>query len=314
MTRSALLVTALIALTGCTPAGDATPPAEAVSAAEPAPARLPLPDYFDCLREHGGIVIAAHRGGPAPGYPENAIETMQYNFEHGVRVFEIDVAETRDGVLTLMHDDRLNRTTTGRGYVSDIRWEDLSGLSLVDNDGRRTDFSPPKLTDALIWARNTGAILELDRKKTTSFANIAKAVYAAGAEENIIMISYTDDEAADIAAIDPDFMLTASARGGRDIAALEARGVDARRLIGWTGTARPDAAAWDRNARNDVESAFGTLGRSGERLDDIYLADGDGSEFQDLAEDGLVLLATDRPLEAATAMRADDVGIEACGR
>ena len=142
---------------------------------------------------------------------------------------------------------------------------------------------------------------------------MAKAVYAAGAEENIIMISYTDDEAAEIAAIDPHFMMTASARGGRDIAALEARGVDSRRLIAWTGTGRPDAAAWDRNARNDVESAFGTLGRSGERLDDIYLADGNGSEFQDLADDGLVMLATDRPLEAAEAMTADDTAIAACG-
>ncbi|QSR23348.1 glycerophosphodiester phosphodiesterase [Hyphomonas sp. KY3] len=274
---------------------------------------MPLPDYFDCLRENGGVVIAAHRGGPAPGYPENAIETMQFNFDKGVRVFEIDVAETRDGVLTLMHDDRLNRTTTGRGYVSDISWEELSGLTLVDNDDGHTRFSPPKLTDALIWARNSGAILELDRKKTTSFANMAKAVYAAGAEENVIMISYNDDEAAEIAAIDPQFMMTASARGGRDIAALEARGVDSRRLIAWTGTGRPDAAAWDRNARNDVESAFGTLGRSGERLDDIYLADGNGSEFQDLADDGLVMLATDRPLEAAAAMTADDTAIAACG-
>jgi glycerophosphoryl diester phosphodiesterase len=314
MNHSALLVIALILLSGCGPSSDAPQSSAAMPATTDVEARLPLPEYFDCLRENGGVVIAAHRGGPADGYPENAIETMQYNFDHGVRVFEIDIAETRDGVLTLMHDDRLNRTTTGRGYVSDISWEDLSGLTLVDNSGQRTRYAPPKLTDALIWARNTGAILELDRKKTTSFANIAEAVYAAGAEENIIMISYNDDEAAEIAAIDPAFMMTASVRGGRDISVLEARGVDSRRLIGWTGTDRPDAAAWDRNARNDVESAFGTLGRSGERLDDIYLADGDGSEFQDLAEDGLVMLATDRPLEAAEAMTADDVAIKACGR
>ncbi|MEP0313293.1 MAG: glycerophosphodiester phosphodiesterase family protein [Hyphomonas sp.] len=314
MNHSALLVVALILLSGCGPSSDVPQSSAAMPATANGDARLPLPEYFDCLRENGGVVIAAHRGGPADGYPENAIETMQYNFDHGVRVFEIDIAETRDGVLTLMHDDRLNRTTTGRGYVSDISWEDLSSLTLVDNSGQRTRYAPPKLTDALIWARNTGAILELDRKKTTSFANIAEAVYAAGAEENIIMISYNDDEAAEIAAIDPAFMMTASVRGGRDISALEARGVDSRRLIGWTGTDRPDAAAWDRNARNDVESAFGTLGRSGERLDDIYLADGNGSEFQDLAEDGLVMLATDRPLEAAEAMTADDIAIEACGR
>lgn len=314
MTRSALLVTALIILAGCEPSTDVAPQTDVSAVAGSNIERLPLPEYFDCLRENRGIVIAAHRGGPAPGYPENAIETMQYNFDRGVRVFEVDVAETRDGVLTLMHDDRLNRTTTARGYVSDISWEELSGVSLVDNDGRRTDFSPPKLTDALIWARNTGAILELDRKKTTSFSNIAEAVYAADAEESIIMISYNDDEAAEIAAIDPAFMMTASVRGGRDISALEARGVDSSRLIGWTGTERPDAAAWDRNAMNDVESAFGTLGRAGDRLDDIYLADGDGSEFQDLADDGLVMLATDRPLEAAEAMTSDDTAISACGR
>lgn len=314
MTRSALLVTALIILAGCEPSTDVAPQTDVSAVAASDIERLPLPEYFDCLRENRGIVIAAHRGGPAPGYPENAIETMQYNFDRGVRVFEVDVAETRDGVLTLMHDDRLNRTTTARGYVSDISWEELSGVSLVDNDGRRTNYSPPKLTDALIWARNTGAILELDRKKTTSFSNIAEAVYAAEAEESIIMISYNDDEAAEIAAIDPAFMMTASVRGGRDISALEARGVDSSRLIGWTGTERPDAAAWDRNAMNEVESAFGTLGRAGDRLDDIYLADGDGSEFQDLADDGLVMLATDRPLEAAEAMTSDDTAISACGR
>ncbi|RAN32916.1 glycerophosphodiester phosphodiesterase family protein [Hyphomonas pacifica] len=305
----AIPLTALMLLVGCNPAETTLGTASTERAQV---RRMPLPAYFDCLRENKGIVIAAHRGGPARGYPENAIETMQYNFDHGVRVFEIDIAETRDGVLTLMHDDRLNRTSTGRGYVSDISWSDMSGLKLVDNDGQRTDFSPPKLTDALLWATETGAILELDRKKTTSFRNIADAVYAADAEENMIFISYTDDEAAEIASIDPEFMMTASVRGGRDIAALEARGVDPEHLIGWTGTDRPDEAAWHRNALNEVESAFGTLGRAGERLDDQYMADGNGSEYQDLADMGLVMLATDRPLDAAEAMTSDDVGRSAC--
>ena len=313
----AILLPALLLLAGCGPvdtenSGSSSQNTKGTERAQVR--RMPLPAYFDCLRENNGVVIAAHRGGPAAGYPENAIETMQYNFDHGVRVFEIDIAETRDGVLTLMHDDRLNRTSTGRGYVSDISWSDMSGLKLVDNDGQQTDFSPPKLTDALLWAKETGAILELDRKKTTSFGNIAKAVYAADAAQNVIFISYTDDEAAEIASIDPDFMMTASVRGGRDIAALEARGVDPEHLIGWTGTDRPDDAAWHRNALNDVESAFGTLGRAGERLDDQYMADGNGSEYQDLADKGLVMLATDRPLDAAEAMTSDDVARSACER
>lgn len=306
----------LIMLVSCSPSE--TPPKEQaptnISAGSSAAHQvlMPLPDYFDCLRESGGTVIAAHRGGPAPGYPENALETMQYNFEHGVGVFEIDVTETRDGMLTLMHDRKLGRTTNGRGFVSETDWARMSTLKLVDNQGKRTRFSPPILADVLVWARTHGAILELDLKEKSGLAKIADAVHAADAVGNVIFISYSDQEAAHIASLDPDFMMTASARGGRDIKRLEALGVDRRHLIAWTGTTRPDEAAWDRNARNKVESAFGTLGPPGDRLDDTYLADGNGSEFQDLADMGLVILATDRPVEAAAAMTADDIARNAC--
>ena len=289
-------------------------PGETAASAATEAAALPLPQYFDCLRENGGMAIAAHRGGPDKGYPENAIETFQHGFDAGIRVFEIDVAETRDGVLTLMHDDRLNRTSTGRGYVSDTDWETMSGLELEDNDGQRTGFNPPKFSDVLLWAKKTGAVMELDKKPTTSFRNIAAAVKAAGAEENVIFVTYNDDQAAEVAAIDPDFMMTASAFGDRDVAKLQGRGVNAKRLIGWTGTERPDRAAWARLEQVGVEPAFGTLGRKGERLDDQYLADGDASEYDDLARDGLVLLATDEPYRVVDLIRADDVGREACGR
>jgi glycerophosphoryl diester phosphodiesterase len=312
MKRFAFSVMAL-ALTACGAAQ--TPPQETggETATISSPA-LPLPEYFDCLRKNKGMVIAAHRGGPDTGFPENAIETFQHGFDKGIRVFEIDVAETKDGVLTLMHDDRLNRTTTGSGYVSDTDWETMSGLELEDNDGRRTGFHPPKLTDALLWAKQTGAVLELDKKPTTSFRNIAAAVKAADAAEHVIFISYNDDQAAEIAAINPDLMMTATAYGDRDVAKLERRGVDRTRLIGWTGTDQPKPAAWARLEQVGVEPAFGTLGRKGERLDDLYLADGDASEYDAMAADGLVLLATDEPYRVADMITADDAGREACGR
>lgn len=279
----------------------------------PTPAITDLPAYFDCVREAGGALIAAHRGGPTDGYPENALQTLEYGVSQGIRIFEIDVAESRDGMLTLMHDRRLNRTTTGDGYVADTDWPDMSRLRLVDNNGTITAFNPPKLSDVLLWAKESGAILELDRKNTTNFANIISAVEAAGAENNVILISYDDDEAATIARLGPRLMLTASARGGRDIAALEARGIDRTRLIAWTGTRAADEAAWQRLRAEGVEPAFGTLGRPGDRLDDVYWADDDGREYDALISDGLTLLATDTPYRAAAAMRADDVARESCG-
>ena len=165
--------------------------------------RAKLPEFFDCVREAGGLLIAAHRGGPAPGFPENAIETLKQSRAAGLIVFEIDIGETRDGVLFLMHDDRLGRTTNGDGYVSDTSWDVMSGLKLKDPAGTETAFSPVKLTDALLWAKTSGAILELDRKETTSFRNVAAAVKSAGAEDHVIYITYNDEQASEVAKAAP---------------------------------------------------------------------------------------------------------------
>lgn len=272
-----------------------------------------LPGLFDCVREEGGVLIAAHRGGPAPGYPENAIETLQNALNAGIRVFEIDVATSQDGVLYLMHDRSLRRTTGYDGEVADTDWSIVSGLRLRDNARKRTDFHPPKLTDVLVWAKQNGAILELDKKQTSSFRDIISAIRAAGAENNVIMISYNDSQAAQIARLAPNLMMTTSVRSADHQRELEADGVRAENLIAWMGTNRPNPRAFQAVGRRGLESAFGTLGRKGERLDDQYLADGDASEYQDLVDGGLTLIATDEPFEVADQLSADDRAWERCG-
>lgn len=260
-----------------------------------------LTGLFDCVREEGGILLAAHRGGPAPGYPENALETLDHALANAAFVMEVDIAESRDGVLFLMHDRTLGRTTSGSGAVADTDWDEISTLRLVDNEGTVTGFHPPRLDAALDWAVRNDAILELDRKETTSFRNIIEAVREAGAEANVILITYKDEEAWQVARLAPEMMMTAGMGGLDHEAQLLGGGIDPDRLIAWTGTSRPSPGKWKGLASKGIESAFGTLGRPGERLDDEYWADGDPSEYSDLARDGLTLLATDVPYRLARA-------------
>ncbi len=271
-----------------------------------------LPTFFDCVREEGGTLVASHRGGPAPGYPENALQTLSHALDAGIVVHEIDVAESRDGVLFLMHDRTLGRTTTGSVFVADTDWAVIETLNLKDNDGQVTDFTAPKLSDVLLWARRTGAIVELDKKDTTSFRNIVSHVRAAEAEDHVILISYNDKQAIEIAGLAPDLMMTASVNSRSHQEELEAAGVDFDNVIAWTGTSRPNDRAWAALGRRGIESAFGTLGRSGERLDDQYIADGDLSEYQDMVDGGLTLLATDEAYRVADYLSADERAIEAC--
>ena len=322
VTASALLGLAL-ALSACAaetpePAASGTTTEASTETAGPAPqpqSTVPPPVYaeafdlpavFDCVRESGGMLVAAHRGGPAIGYAENSLETLQHAFAEGIPVMEIDVAETRDGVLFLMHDRTLGRTSTGQGAVADTDFKDIAMLNLKDINGDVTSQHPPKFTDVLLWANQYGAILEIDRKETTSFRNLIAAIRAAHAENNVIMITYNDDEAKQVAKLAPELMMTAGIGGKDHEAEMIAGGIDPTRLIVWGGTEKPSYGKWKALNRKGIESAFGTLGRPETSLDGQFWADGDASEYDDLAAEGLTMVATDEPYRVTAAISADD--------
>lgn len=69
----------------------------------------------------------AHRG--ASGYyPENTMLSFEKAIELGCSGIETDVQMTKDGVLVLIHDEMVNRTTDGAGFVKDYTYSDLSKL------------------------------------------------------------------------------------------------------------------------------------------------------------------------------------------
>lgn len=79
----------------------------------------------DPLKIEGRVI--AHRG--ASGHaPENTIAAMQRAAQLGARWVEVDVKLTQDGVLVLMHDDTLERTTNARGPVQNATAATLAGL------------------------------------------------------------------------------------------------------------------------------------------------------------------------------------------
>lgn len=272
--------------------------------AEAPPASQPvLGSYFDCLRTRGEAVVGAHRAGPAAGFPENALETMRATLDRNPRaLLEIDVQRSADGVLFLLHDDRLERTTTGRGTASQLRWRALSRLRLKDDAGTITRARIPSLADALALAQARDAIVQLDVKRGTPFADVVAAVRAAGAQSNALIITYNERDAAEVASLAPELMISISATDSATLDRHRAAGIDPRQALAFTGTREP-SPRWFAELRDaGIEPIFGTLGREGSRLDDRWLADGNPSEFAGLVRDGVAIIATDRPAEVEPAL------------
>ena len=72
-----------------------------------------------CDLVSGQVECVAHRGASLSA-PENTLASTVKAIELGVDRVEMDVRQSKDGVLVLMHDARLERTTNGKGYLRDL--------------------------------------------------------------------------------------------------------------------------------------------------------------------------------------------------
>jgi glycerophosphoryl diester phosphodiesterase len=69
----------------------------------------------------------AHRGAPTVA-PENTLTSFRKAVEFGATMIELDVHQTRDSHLVVLHDETVNRTTNGRGKVGNLTADEIRSL------------------------------------------------------------------------------------------------------------------------------------------------------------------------------------------
>lgn len=74
-----------------------------------------------------------HRGMHL-GYPENSLAAIEAVIHHGLHRVEVDVHTTADDHIVLMHDERVERTTTGSGKGGEMKWREVEQLRFKDSD------------------------------------------------------------------------------------------------------------------------------------------------------------------------------------
>lgn len=266
---------------------------------------VPAGGLPDLLRPRAWRVplVSAHRGGPMPGYPENAIETFDRATQYGPSFIELDIRKSRDGVLLLMHDRTLERTTTGTGTVAAQDWTDMQTLQLRDNDGAVTDFTVPTLNQALLWARGR-AVLMLDIKRGVTAAEVLQAVLAAEALDHVIFIARSVEEGQALHAAAPGAMINLSAPDEARLAAVMASGIPARNLIVWTGISLRDPAYYGAIHAAGMRVAMGTLGFDASGLDRQIAAADTPERYLEIYASGVDMISTDRHWAVHALLRA----------
>lgn len=131
------------------------------------------------------ILVCAHRGDWRNA-PENSIQSIKLASQMGVDMVEIDVRTTKDDVLILMHDETIDRTTSGNGKVSDLNFSDLQQLHLKNAIGTWTKHKIPTLEEALLFSKDK-VNLNIDLKDKSQWQNVLKMVEAFDMFEHVLI-------------------------------------------------------------------------------------------------------------------------------
>ena len=251
-----------------------------------------LQEYFRWSPDKAPI-ISAHRGGPMEGYPENCIETFEHALLYAPCLLECDVAKSKDSVLVMMHDRTLDRTTTGSGPVGDYTLEELRGLYLKDNQGNVTPYRIPTLAEVLDWARGR-AIVELDIKRSITPEEIVAMIREKQALNYTVVITYDTETAKQYHTLEPQLMISASARGIEGTQRLLESGIDPKCIVAFVGVYEPEKEVYDLLHENGIQAILGTMGNLDRKAEKHGI-----SVYKKLIGNGADILATNNvPLAA----------------
>ena len=108
--------------------------------------------------------IYAHRGYSGK-YPENTMLAFEKAAETGCDGIELDVQLTKDGKLVVIHDESVDRTTTGTGKVKDFTYDELARFNAAKLFGNQYGYCRiPLFEEYCQWAAGQELVTNIELK------------------------------------------------------------------------------------------------------------------------------------------------------
>ena len=156
----------------------------------------------------GYPIVLGHRG--ASGYaPENTMESFRLALEMNADGVELDVQMTKDGELVIIHDELVDRTSNGKGWVKDLTFEELRELNFNNHKEGYEFCQIPTLDEVLELFSNTGKMINIEIKSNIiNYPGITKKVIDKVREhdmqDHVIYSSFNHQTCLEVEEYDPD--------------------------------------------------------------------------------------------------------------
>ncbi|RRB00748.1 glycerophosphodiester phosphodiesterase family protein [Larkinella rosea] len=237
-------------------------------------------------------LILAHRGGPQASETENSLETFRHTYQQVPEaILEMDVRMTRDSVLAMLHDDEIERTTTGKGSLKAMTWAELKAVFLRDLQGKPTRQRIPLFDEVLKWGAGR-VLMAIDAKPGVDLRKVIKAIADRKALHSVFIICYSTEDALSVRKDYPDVWVAVGFNEANHGETLQKAGLSLRHLIGLS--ARQNREFYERLHRDGIPCTVSTFGPG--NLDEKPLSEV-ANDYRTFFQTGADILTTDRPAE-----------------
>jgi len=137
----------------------------------------------------------AHRGFSGE-YPENTMVAFRKAIEAGCDGIETDLHMTKDGVIVICHDETIDRTTNGTGFICDYTYNELCEFDAGIKFSREFEGEKiPNIDEFLDYVMDKNLLINLELKNdmipyTELEKKVIDKVYEFGVEKNVILSSF----------------------------------------------------------------------------------------------------------------------------
>ena len=138
------------------------------------------------------VTITTHRGAAGLA-PENTLVAIREGMKYADRI-EIDVHQSKDGKIVVMHDASVNRTTNGKGKIKDLSWDYLSQLDAGSWFSPKYEGEKIPLLEEVIDMVCPEKILLIEVKEgeyPNIEKNITRIIKEKGVEDRVIIQSFS---------------------------------------------------------------------------------------------------------------------------
>ena len=155
-----------------------------------------------------GILVYGHRGASAYA-PENTLIAFQKAIDMKADGVELDIQLTKDGEIVVIHDESIDRTSNGHGYIKDMTLAELKQYNYNKTHPEYEHADIPTMREVFALIQPTNLIINIELKTGIFFyPSLEEKILALtkefGMEERVIYSSFNHYSMKKIHELKPD--------------------------------------------------------------------------------------------------------------